>query len=119
MNNINDETMKIDIVKYLIDQNYNILGQQNKKLFLSKFQKEQESTMVGINDWEIETQVADGGGMAPDKMGSVKRLKKIQRAETSFNSEELLFLNRVVFHLLTTFGANLQFIKFIETLKIL
>lgn len=37
MNNINDETMKIDIVKCLIDQNYNILGPQNKKMFLKKF----------------------------------------------------------------------------------
>lgn len=106
MNNINDETLKIDIVKYLIDQNYNILGQQNKRMFLTKFRNQQKSTVIGINDWEIETQDADAG-IVPDKMGSVKRLKKIQRAESSFNSEELLFLNRVVFHLLTTVGANL------------
>lgn len=30
-----------------------------------------------------------------------------------------MFLNRAVFYLLSTHGANLQFSKFIETLKVL
>ena len=71
---------------------------------MQRFSEEQKSTVIGINDYEIEFHKSTN---EINTLASVKRMKKIGKAEEVFNSEELLFLNRVAFCLLASDGANL------------
>ena len=40
MNNINQRTGDVDIVKMILDQNYNLFGKSNKKNIILQFRKE-------------------------------------------------------------------------------
>ena len=125
INNVDDVNGQTDVVKMILDQNYSILGDEFRKIVVNRFIMERERGTIeqknGINDFEIDVNSTEKGPKIWNEKsynGGISMSTTLQ-GKNIFNGEELLFLNRVAFLLLSEYGSNLKFKQFIDTLKIL
>jgi len=126
INNIDQGERALDVVKMILDQNYDILGENFRDQMTRHFLKEYKQASVYdqecINDFELEQHEASINRSTwrskVDHAGGVA-VSTFTRGTREFNGEELLFLNRISFYLLSLHGRNLKFKLFIDTLILL
>jgi hypothetical protein len=112
LNHIDDDET-LDIVRFLIDQNYSILGPSKRSYVIDRLK---ENNLNKYSD-KITDELAD-----PIDQNSLELVQKVPatvRGQAMFNDEEMLFMNRVAFYLISKEGVELHFNDFIKHLKIL
>ena len=116
MNYIDDHMEKVDFVRMMIDQNYAFIGKGERDKVTRAL------TAVEKNGSTRESiKVIDEG---KDSLGSKDVKQVVMQPATIkgtkyFNGEELLFLNRVAFYVLSLEGPKIKSRHFIDALTIL
>lgn len=105
MNFIDEDKEKIDLVNMVVDSNFSIIGKSKRAFVVDQLRLDNKFAPLifdELNDSTVDAQL----------------LKASVKGKLMFNDEELLFLNRISFLLLTQHGANLNFKQFINYLTI-
>ena len=127
INNIDDGPKALDIVKMILDQNYNIMGEKYRDVIVKNLKKERAETknaeeLAGINNFELDcidqAKKVESWKRKNGCSGGIT-VSTLLHGKQMFNDEELLYLNRLAFMLFTEHGSNLKFKTFVDGLKTL